>query len=31
VRTLEALVTYLVEQHLLARDVPVEQFFLPVA
>ena len=29
-RTLEALVTYLVEQHLLAREIPVEQLFLPV-
>ena len=29
-RTLEALVTYLVEQHLLAREIPVEHLFLPV-
>ena len=29
-RTLEALVAYLVEQHLLAAKVPVEQLFLPV-
>jgi len=29
-RTLEALVAYLVEQHLLAAKIPVEQLFLPV-
>lgn len=29
-RTLEALVAYVVEQHLLAAKIPVEQLFLPV-
>ena len=29
-RTLEALVGYLVEQHLLAAKIPVEQLFLSV-
>jgi 4,5-dihydroxyphthalate decarboxylase len=29
-RTLEALVTYLVEQHLLAREIPLERLLIPV-